>query len=356
MMRSFKFITILPITAVAAVVVPSLPTTISVITPWGTPTPTTMSVLEFRGGGLFGYGSGSGSTSTMNMKKKNRKKNKSNAQIYRESLEEQVMLLDEELRQARTEMTTFKERVREQGKIDNLTRNRINISNRKQQQEEKEAEKENKRQKREKEKEEKRLEQKRQKEQQEALDMLQEEISQLEQMKSELEILLQTSANRIEELEQELMSQENKSIEMEESYQTQILELETELSSVQTTQLQKLTELHQTKIDVAVQEAVRVQEIEFCQKLEETTTCLGKDHAKEMEKEKVRSHKAVETERKKMRKLVRALALREKNLRLRHPSLLLSSSSSSSSSLLCVDVFFFLTDVASQSILIAAVL
>merc|ERR1712238_227656 len=33
---------------------------------------------------------------------------------------------------------------------------------------------------------------------------------------------------------------------------------------------------------------------------------------------------------KKMRKLVRALALREKNLRLRHPSLLLSSSSSSS--------------------------
>jgi len=147
-------------------------------------------------------------------------------------------------------------------------------------------------------------------------------------MKSELEILLQTSANRIEELEQELMSQENKSIEMEESYQTQILELEMELSSVQTTQLQKLTELHQTKIDVAVQEAVRVQEIEFCQKLEETTTRLGKDHAKEMEKEKVRSHKAVETERKKMRKLVRALALREKNLRLRHPSLLLSSSSS----------------------------
>merc|ERR1712238_49936 len=166
----------------------------------------------------------------------------------------------------------------EQGKIDNLTRNRINISNRKQQQE--------------------------------ALDMLQEEISQLEQMKSELETLLQTSANRIEELEQELMSQENRSIEMEESYQTQILELETELSSVQTTQLQKLTELHQTKIDVAVQEAVRVQEIEFCQKMEETTTRLGKDHAKEMEKEKVRSHKAVETERKKMRKLVRALALR----------------------------------------------
>jgi len=304
--------------------------TISVITPWGTTTPTTaMSVLEFRGGGLFGYGSGSGyGSSTINKKKKNKRKNKSNAQIYRESLEEQVMLLDEELRQARTEMTTLKERAREQGKIDNLTRNRINISNRKQQQEEKVAEKENRRQKREEEEEEKRLEKKRQKEQKEALVMLQGEIRQLEQMKSELETLLQTSANRIEELEQELVSQENISIEMEESYKTQILELETELSTVQTTQLKKLTELHQTKIDVAVQEALRVQEIELCKKIEETTKRLGKDHAKEMEKEKLRSHKAVETERKKMRKLVRALALREKNLRLQHPSLLSSLSSS----------------------------
>jgi len=225
-------------------------------------------------------------------------------------------------------MTTLKERAREQGKIDNLTRNRINISNRKQQQEEKEAEKENRRQKREEEEEEKRLEKKRQKEQKEALVMLQGEIRQLEQMKSELETLLQTSANRIEELEQELVSQENISIEMEESYKTQILELETELSTVQTTQLKKLTELHQTKIDVAVQEALRVQEIELCKKIEETTKRLGKDHAKEMEKEKLRSHKAVETERKKMRKLVRALALREKNLRLQHPSLLSSSPSS----------------------------
>ncbi|OEU10759.1 hypothetical protein FRACYDRAFT_193274 [Fragilariopsis cylindrus CCMP1102] len=236
-----------------------------------------MPFLDLRGGGLFGG-----------------KDKRSNAQIYRESLEEQVMLLDEQLRQARTEISTVRERAKQQGKIDNKEEAQIL----KQGEEEK-----------------KRIEKERRKEQKVALVQLQDEIRQLEQMKSQLETLLETSANQIEELEQKLTSQEKITIEMEESYKKQIIDLETTLGDVQRIQLQKLTELHQTKIDSAVKEALKAQEDVLRMKMEETTKRLSKEHAKDMEKEKARSEIAVETERKKMRKLVRALALREKKLK-----------------------------------------
>jgi hypothetical protein len=316
-MRSFKFI-ILPMNTFSVLVSLSLVavfltlplstianTAATSVTPWGammrttTTTTTKMPFLELRGGGLFGG-----------------KNNKSNALIYRESLEEQVMLLDEQLRHARTEISTVRERAKQQGKIDSLKRNRSISSNGKQKQVDKEEAKVRKQG----EEEEKRIEKERRKEQKEALVRLQDEIRQLEQMKSELETLLETSANQIEELEQKLISQEKKTIEMEESYKKQIIELETTLGDVQRIQLQKLTELHQTKIDSAVKDALKAQEDVLRMKMEETTKRLSKEHAKDMEKEKSRSEKAVETERAKMRKLVRALALREKKLKLQQPS------------------------------------
>jgi chromosome segregation ATPase len=322
MMRSFKSI-VLPMNTVTIVVSLSLVAvfltlpfstiadTATSTSPWGTTmrtatttTTTTMPFLELRGGGLFGGN-----------------KNKSNAQIYRESLEEQVMLLDGQLRQARTEISTVRERAKQQGKIDSLKRNRSISSNGKQKQVDKEEAKLRKQG----EEEEKRIGKERRKEQKEALVRLQGEIRQLEQMKSELETLLETSANQIEELEQKLISQEKITIEMEESYKKQIIDLETKLGDVQRIQLQKLTDLHQTKIDSAVKDALKVQEDALRMKMEETTERLSTEHAKDMEKEKARSEKAVETERKKMRKLVRALALREKKLKLQQQQ---SSSSS----------------------------
>ena len=319
MMRSFKSI-ILPMNTFTIMVSLSLvavfltlpfstiadTTATRSVTPWGTmmrtttttTTTTKMPFLDLRGGGLFGG-----------------KDNRSNAQIYRESLEEQVMLLDEQLRQARTEISTVRERAKQQGKIDSLKRNRSISSNGKQ----KRVDKEEAQILKQGEEEEKRIEKERRKEQKVALVQLQDEIRQLEQMKSQLETLLETSANQIEELEQKLTSQEKITIEMEESYKKQIIDLETTLGDVQRIQLQKLTELHQTKIDSAVKEALKAQEDVLRMKMEETTKRLGKEHAKDMEKEKARSEIAVETERKKMRKLVRALALREKKLKLQQP-------------------------------------
>lgn len=289
--------------------------------PWGTATATvapmttsmtlsTMSktLLDLRGGGLFGG---------------RKKKKRSVAQIYRESLEEQVLLLNQQLRQARTEVTTIRERAkkRRQNILDGTSSRARSVFNMRQESKEEQREKEEKaEEERQKQQEEERFEKERRKEQKETLLRLQGEIRQLEQMKDELEDLLETSANEIEELEEKLWSQESLTAELEESYKQKIIELETKLSDVQTTQLKKLTVLHQQKLDTAVKEALEAQEAEFRAKLEETTKRLTKEHAKEMEQEKLRSLKAVETERKKMRKLVRALALREKRLKLQRSS------------------------------------
>jgi len=274
--------------------------------PWGaaaTASTTGVSTLmDLRGGGLFGG------------------KKKSAAKIYRESLEEQVMLLNEQLRHARIEVTTLREnaRRRHQG------RNTLYRAAKESAKTSKEEEKLNK----EKAKKEQQLEKQREKEQKEALSRLEGEIKQLEQMKGKLEKLLETSAIRIEALEAKLASQDSLSAEKEASYKEQIAKLKSTLADLQTAQLEKLTEIHQQKIDAAVRDALNAQAAEFRAKMEETTERLTREHAKEMEQEKLRSSKVVETERKKMRKLVRALALREKRLKLQN----LDSSSTTKSS------------------------
>eukprot|EP00536_Pseudo-nitzschia_multiseries_P005317 jgi/Psemu1/190280/e_gw1.99.10.1 len=256
--------------------------------PWGTTTAALAStgprntkevLLDLRGGGLFGGG-----------------RKKSASKIYRESLEEQVSLLNEQLRQARTEVSTLRENAKKRQETITTARSAMP--------------------RKEKEKEEDRLEKERRKQQQGTLQRLEGEIKQLDTMKAELEKLLETSAQKIEQLEEKLKSQESLTAQLEDSYQKKIAELEEQLSDLQKSQLKKLKELNQQKIDAAVEEALKAQEAEFLAKMEETTQRLTKEHAKVMEQEKIRSSKAVEAERKKMRKLVRALALREKKLKL----------------------------------------
>uniref|UniRef100_A0A7S4ERD8 Uncharacterized protein n=1 Tax=Pseudo-nitzschia australis TaxID=44445 RepID=A0A7S4ERD8_9STRA len=257
---------------------------------------TKQTLLDLRGGGLFGGGN-----------------KKSTTQIYRESLEEQVVLLNEQLRRARTDVTMLRENAKKRQEIRISGRSAMRVAKGKSKAK---LSREEARARKEKQKEEDRLEKQRQKEQEEILLRSNLEISQLEKMKAELETLLETSARKIEELEQQLRSQETLTVELEASYQKKIAKLELQLNDVQTSQLEKLEELHQQRIDAAVKEALNVQEKEFAARMEDTTKRLTKEYAKAMEDEKLRSSKAVETERKKMRKLVRALALREKKLKL----------------------------------------
>ena len=255
--------------------------------PWGT-TATTRAMMDIRGGGLFGG------------------KKKSAARIYRESLEEQVLLLNEQLGNARMEVTKLRENAKKRHEAGSSLHRvkQVDVSK-----EEKKAMQAYAKQ-------QEKLEKEREKEQKKALERLQTEINQLEKMKAELEKLLETSAQKIEALEQQLAEQDSLTAKMEASYKEKIAQLEQKLADVQTEQLEKLAEINQQKVDAAVQEALRVQEAEFRAKIEETTMRLTKEHARAMEQEKLRSSKAVETERKKMRKLVRALAMREKKLKL----------------------------------------
>eukprot|EP00535_Pseudo-nitzschia_heimii_P004472 CAMPEP_0197173738 /NCGR_PEP_ID=MMETSP1423-20130617/548_1 /TAXON_ID=476441 /ORGANISM="Pseudo-nitzschia heimii, Strain UNC1101" /LENGTH=340 /DNA_ID=CAMNT_0042622589 /DNA_START=176 /DNA_END=1198 /DNA_ORIENTATION=+ len=256
--------------------------------PWGT-TETTRTMMDIRGGGLFGGG-----------------KKKSTARIYRESLEEQILLLNEQLGNARMEVTKLRESAKKRHRAGSslLRVKPIDVSKAEQKAIQEYAKQQEK------------LEKEREKEQKEALRRLEDEIKQLDKMKAELEKMLETSAQKIEALELQLAEQDSLTAKMEDSYIDKIWKLEQKLADVQTAQLEKLAEINQQKVDAAVQEALRVQEAEFRAKMEETTMRLTKEHARAMEQEKLRSSKAVETERKKMRKLVRALAMREKKLKL----------------------------------------
>lgn len=277
--------------------------------PWGlttsaTATVTVTTAMDLRGGGLFGGG-----------------KNKSAARIYRESLEEQVLLLNEQLGHARTEVASLRENAKKRHQAGgSVHRGKANEPTTTSKEEKERA------------KLEEQLEKKRHKEQKEALARLQKEIQQLEKMKDELGKMLETSATKIELLEEQLQTQGSLTAKLEASYTAKIAKLEQTLADVQTAQLEKLKEIHQEKIETAVQESLRAQEAEFKAKLEETTKRLSKEHAKDMEQEKLRSSKAVEVERKKMRKLVRALAMREKKLKISSPMSSSSKEDSSSSS------------------------
>ena len=300
---SFVALTVLPAltgaTAATATHVPAFGRLSS--SPWGvkaTSTSTSTSVtststllMDLRGGGMFGG------------------KQKSSARIYKESLEEQVLLLNEQLGHARTEVATLRENAKKRHQAGSSL-HRVKPAEKGSSSKATAAESSSP------DKQDKTLEKQRQREQKEALARLQKEIKQLEHMKAELDKMLETSAKKIEVLEESLSSQESLTAKLEASYKAKITQLEEQLEKVQTAQLEKLTQIHQQKIDVAVQDALRAQEADFRAKMEETTQRLSKEHSKEMEQEKLRSSKAVETERKKMRKLVRALALREKKLKL----------------------------------------
>lgn len=242
-----------------------------------------------------------------NVKKRSRRRKKSNAKIYRESLEEQVLLLDSQLRQARSEIVILRDRMKKQIEYDKVQRRRDNLLNRKHQRQKQKTDQKQR-------EDAKKQESRRQQQIKDELRQLEDEVRSLEKMKLELEALVETSGKKIFELEQQLASMEETNATLEESLRKQIETLEAQLRDIQTKQLDKLKEIHQKKIDEAVDKAIKTQQAEFQRILSETTKRLNKEHAKAMELEKLRSFEAVEAERKKMRKLVRALAWREKKL------------------------------------------
>jgi hypothetical protein len=222
--------------------------------------------LNIRGGGFLSYMFGIG-------------KQQQAADIYRETLEEQVLLLDRQLRQARDEMGLLRKQftirtATPAPKISNQERTLL-----KQQ-----------------------------------LASLTSQVNQLERMKLELETMLEKESLKVQELTAKLLDEEQLSLAMQDKYIKQLQVLQEQLELKAAKQLQELQAIMEQRVQQATETAHQAAMALVGQKVAEATEQLRMEKERELELERKRSVEAVEKEKVKMRKLVRALANREKKL------------------------------------------
>jgi chromosome segregation ATPase len=245
-------------------------------------TPFMMSTaLNIRGGGFMSYMMGFGKQSA--------------ADLYRQTLEEQVLLLDRQLRQARDEMGILRKQFTTRSakpapKISSQERTLL-----KQQ-----------------------------------LASLTSQVKQLERMKLELEDMLERESIKVQELTTKLAEQEQLTQALQEKYIKQLQTLQEQLELKAQKQLQQLQEIMEQRIQQATEVAHQAAMAQIGEKVAEATETLRLEKDQELEWERKRSVEAVEKEKVKMRKLVRALANREKKLFAKKTSAQESSSSSGS--------------------------
>ena len=206
------------------------------------------------------------------------------AQKYREMLEDQVLLMDRQLRQTRDELT----RLREQwtvktgppdgnSAIPNASKEELAAL----------------------------------KQQVSTLTL---QVKQLTKMKEELEEMLEKEQARVDELEEALAQERQLTKELQEGYERQLKELQVQLEKKAQKQLDDLRKLMEQRVEQAA-EAARISAQRMVQEqIDLATTQLRLEQQREMDAERRRSEQAVDAEKRKMRKLVKALAIREKKI------------------------------------------
>lgn len=210
--------------------------------------------------------------------------------IYRQSLEEQVLLLDQQLRQAQEELIHLRDQRKEALKKQKLARFVTST------------------------KADRKAQYKEQLLLQQKIDTILIQLKQMERMKLELEELLAASNLRIQELEAKLVEQEILTKELEENYQQQIAAIKQSLEETAAQQSAQFAAIQEERIRQAVEVARQEALLEVEERIQGITKDLQAKHDKAIQAERERSIKAVEAEKKKMRKLVKALAIREKKL------------------------------------------
>jgi len=174
---------------------------------------------------------------------------------------------------------------------------------------------------------------------QQQLENMQTQLKALESLKVELQDLLQAATKRIQELEKDLLfiqdennmkiiQQQEEQKQQQKLYEEQITSLQLRLqeateiaSQYETKERLKLEEAstttkqsQQKKNDNGDQQEDKISIVEFEIQLQQLRKELEQTFAKELAQERQRGQLAVEMEKQKMRKLVKALALREKRL------------------------------------------
>jgi len=150
------------------------------------------------------------------------------------------------------------------------------------------------------------------------LSLLQQQIQQMEQFREELEKLLEVAHARIKELEQLLEKESAKAVQLQKQHELEMQELRKSLVAKAQKQLEEINRLMEQRIREATEAARREALSEVDQTVADATQKVQRQADRVLEKERRLSQEAVEKERVKMRKLVKALAEREKSLFAKH--------------------------------------
>jgi chromosome segregation ATPase len=146
----------------------------------------------------------------------------------------------------------------------------------------------------------------------EEIAMLQKQISQLENFKQELELLLKEEQQRSADLQAKLETAGANALELHNQHLLAMEELEKKMLERAKKQLEELNALMDVRIKEAAGKARRDALQEMDQKISEAVSKVEAKAKAELEDERQKAADAVEKERAKMRKLVKALAEREK--------------------------------------------
>jgi chromosome segregation ATPase len=140
------------------------------------------------------------------------------------------------------------------------------------------------------------------------------QISRLEQMKQELQDLLEASMARVKELEAKLAEQEVLALDLQQNYEQQIATLCASMEQMAAQQVAQLEALMDERVEQAGEATWQAELAKVQDQIQQVTDHMKGEHEKSLQAECQRSTKAVEGEKKKMRKLVKALAIQEKKL------------------------------------------
>jgi hypothetical protein len=204
------------------------------------------------------------------------------AEQYRQTLEEQVFLMDKQLRQARDELTVLRDqwsRKTAPPPDDSAKPSKSEVAALKQH-----------------------------------VAILTSQVTELTKMKDELLSMLEVEQAQVVALEEALKREKDLTKELQESYEEQLRELHLQLEQKASQQLDDLKRLMEQRVDQAAEAARKAAEKMVQEHIEMATNQMRLEQQRELAAERRRSDQAVEVERRKMRKLVKALAIRERKL------------------------------------------
>jgi chromosome segregation ATPase len=143
---------------------------------------------------------------------------------------------------------------------------------------------------------------------------LEQEISRITAMRDEIQIFLTEQQEKVQTLQDQLATAATESDAAKERFERQLTALQQELEAKTTKQLEELRIMMEKKTKVALEQARVSAAKELKEAVEKTEHRVEQQAEKRLQEEQRKAQKAVEQEKVKMRKLVKALAKREKKL------------------------------------------